>query len=110
MGIHLCPVRVLAIPFARSRSRPLVHDAATGVLFTELLLDRPLAHGETYVAEIWTALFGAALLADRHEQHIRAPIGQRLLRVRFTGGRLPVRCFHICSPGPGPAARRRAAG
>ncbi|ETK35928.1 hypothetical protein Mco01_05640 [Microbispora corallina] len=77
--------------------RSSADETGTGLL-TELIFDRPLAAGETHVAEYWAAFSPAAPRADRHERRIRVPVGQDLVQVRFKGARLPVRCFHTWSP------------
>ncbi|MEU6409314.1 hypothetical protein [Microbispora sp. NPDC046933] len=68
-------------------------DDGTGPL-TELIFPHPLAPGETHVVEYVTAVAAA----DRYDRRLRDPVEQHLVQVRFTGGRLPVRCFHTWSP------------
>ncbi|WP_311931138.1 hypothetical protein [Microbispora sp. H11081] len=78
-------------------------DDGSGLL-TELIFPHPLATGETHVVEYVTDVAAA----DRYDRRLRDPVEQHLVQVRFTDGRLPVRCFHTWSPDP--AARPRDAG
>ncbi|WP_432931803.1 hypothetical protein ACQPZZ_12695 [Microbispora sp. CA-135349] len=68
-------------------------DDGTGPL-SELIFPHPLAPGETHVVEYVTAVAPA----DRYDRRLRDPVEQFLTQVRFTGGRLPVRCYHTWSP------------
>ncbi|MEW9534503.1 hypothetical protein [Microbispora sp. NPDC049125] len=93
---HPPGTRLLHTEYCRlGRSR----DDGTGArTLTELIFDHPLGPGETHVAEYSTAFSGPALRADEHLRHLRAPVDQHLVQVRFMGAHLPVRCFHTWSP------------
>ena len=69
-----------------------------GLTAVELLFDRPLAAGETYVVEYEFSCGGGQPVAHRYVRGFRFPVREYLLQVRFAPEATPRRCFRVRQP------------
>src|SRR5439155_6448140 len=70
-----------------------------GVMVAELLFDRALAAGETWLFEEQILDTTGAAPCTEHAFGFRQPGGQYLLEVRFDPAALPVDCHAFAQPG-----------
>ncbi|WP_020673923.1 hypothetical protein [Amycolatopsis nigrescens] len=73
-------------------------DRSAGLIAAELLFERPLAAGETYVLEYeFTYSSGGPRAADYH-RGLRFPVRNYLLQIQFDPAAVPTRCYRIWQP------------
>lgn len=73
-------------------------DVEAGLTAVELLFDRPLAIGETYVLE-WEFAYGfQGPTSSYYYRWFRFPVRDYLLQVRFDPTATPARCYHGYQP------------
>ncbi|MFI6503225.1 hypothetical protein [Nonomuraea typhae] len=73
-------------------------DEAAGLTALELLFDRPLRAGETYVVEYEFRYRGRGPESSFYNRWFRFPAHAYLLTVQFAPGVTPVRCFRTLQP------------
>ncbi|MEU6999832.1 helix-turn-helix transcriptional regulator [Nonomuraea sp. NPDC046570] len=73
-------------------------DEAAGLTAVELLFDRPLAEGETYVVEYEFGYRRPGPESTFYNRWFRFPVHSYLLTLQFAPGRSPVRCFRVFQP------------
>ncbi|MBW1601161.1 helix-turn-helix transcriptional regulator [Streptomyces sp. JJ66] len=73
-------------------------DPATGVTAVELLFERPLQRGETYVIEYEFGYREVAPPANFYQRWFRFPAHTYLLQVEFDPAALPTRCYRAWQP------------
>ncbi|GAA2805414.1 hypothetical protein [Crossiella cryophila] len=73
-------------------------DRATGLTAVELIFERRLAAGETYVLEYELAYSAGGPLATEYHRGVRFPIRSYLLQIQFDPATLPARCHRIWRP------------
>lgn len=79
--------------FGRVRS-----DADSGVIAAELLFDRPLARGETYLIEYEFGFSETGPPTDEYGRGFQDPHHEYLLEVQFDLAALPARCYRTWRP------------
>lgn len=79
--------------FGRVRS-----DATSGVIAAELLFDRPLARGETYLIEYEFGFSDVGPPTDEYGRGFRDPHHEYLVEVQFDPAALPARCYRTWRP------------
>jgi hypothetical protein len=94
LGVEERP-RIRSVRYARiGRER---YDEQTGLLVMEMLLERPLAIGDTALLEYDLDLVTHGP-ADHFERHFTSVVRQYLLEVRFDPAAVPVRSFRYTGP------------
>jgi hypothetical protein len=73
-------------------------DAASGVIAAELLFDRPLARGETYLIEYEFGFSAIGPPTDEYGRGFQDPHHEYLLEVQFDPTALPARCYRTWRP------------
>ncbi|MCO1574640.1 hypothetical protein M8C13_02565 [Crossiella sp. SN42] len=73
-------------------------DRANGLTAVELIFERKLAAGETYVLEYELAYSAGGPKPTDYHRGVRFPIRSYLLQIQFDPAALPARCFRIWQP------------
>lgn len=73
-------------------------DAAGGVIAAELLFDRALARGETYLIEYEFGFSAAGPPTEEYGRGFRVPQDEYLVEVQFDAAALPARCYRTWRP------------
>ncbi|GII90657.1 hypothetical protein [Sinosporangium siamense] len=73
-------------------------DPARGLTAAELLFDRPLTSGETYVVEYAFTTTGGGPAATQYVRGFRFPTREYLLQIRFDEAAVPPRCYQTWQP------------
>ncbi|OLE29029.1 MAG: hypothetical protein AUG44_05735 [Actinobacteria bacterium 13_1_20CM_3_71_11] len=93
----------------RCRVGTVLVERQPRLLVAELLLDRALARGETFVMEYELRYAGPGALArERYERKFQFPVHEHVIEAIFDPAAIPARCeqYHI-PPGPDGRARLR---
>ncbi|WP_414941747.1 hypothetical protein [Amycolatopsis sp. cmx-11-51] len=69
------------------------------VIAAEMLFDHALSVGRTHLLEYCFTIEGGDAQAYDYRRAFRYPVGSYVLSIRFTGPRLPVRCFELTQRG-----------
>ncbi|ACY98008.1 MULTISPECIES: hypothetical protein [Thermomonospora] len=109
VAIHHCqggpPPEDFSSELCRVGRRRISRD--DGLAAVELLFDRPLAAGETYVVEYEFRCGDGRPEVRRYVRGFRFPTREYLLQVRFADGATPRRCFRVWQPTVGAACTDR---
>lgn len=85
-------------------------DEPAGLTVLELLFDRPLTAGETYVVEYEFGYRGPGPESTFYNRWFRFPAHSYLLTVQFAAGTAPVRCFRTAEPAAADLGELRLSG